>query len=233
MAVFRDKSTILKSTHSYKKDEEIYGQGTAATYCYQVVNGAICISITLTNGRRQIGAFYFPGDVFGLEPSLRYRWSANAIVEATTVRRVKRKALLRKAESKLLFARAVRSIAERDLLHAEDHRILLGQFTATERLAAFFLQMNNRIGVNGQIDLPMSRSDVGDYLGLTVETAAREITKLSDQGILKRDDGPPRHNPGLTLLRPQSLRAMLPPLFALDLSPVSEDVIQTVFSSKT
>lgn len=233
MAVFRDKSTILKSTHSYKKDEEIYGQGTAATYCNQVVNGAICISITLTNGRRQIGAFYFPGDVFGLEPSIRYRWSANAIVEATTVRRVKRKALLRKAESRLSFARAVRSIAERDLLHAEDHCILLGQLTATERMAAFFLQMNNRIGVNGQIELPMSRTDIADYLGLTLETVSREISKLSDEGVLRRANGNPRWMRTLTLLRPEGLRAMLPPLSALDLSPVSEDVIQTIFSSKT
>jgi hypothetical protein len=118
-------------------------------------------------------------------------------------------------------------------LHADEQRILLGKLTATERMAAFFLQMNNRIGVNGGIELPMSRSDVGDYLGLTVETAAREITKLSDQGILTRNVGHPRYTHGLTLLRPQSLRAMLPPLSALDLSPISADVIQAIFSSKT
>jgi CRP-like cAMP-binding protein len=53
-------------------------------------------------------------------------------------------------------------------LHAEDHRILPGQLTARERVAAFLLHMNNRIGVNGEIELPMSRTDVGDYLGLTV-----------------------------------------------------------------
>lgn len=223
----------MKSTYSYKKGEEIYGQGTAATYGYQVVNGAICVSITLTNGRRQIGAFYFPGDVFGLEPSLRHRWSANAIVKATAVRRVKRKALLRKAESRLSFARSVRSIAERDLLHAEDHRILLGQLTARERVAAFLLQMNNRIGVSGEIQLPMSRADVGDYLGLAIETVSREISKLSDEGVLRRTTGNPRWMRAVTLLRPESLRAMLPPLSALDLSPVSEDVIQTIFSSKT
>ena len=203
----------MKSTYSYKKGEEIYGEGTAATYCYQVVNGAICVSIKLTNGRRQIGAFYFPGDIFGLEPSLRYRWSANAIVKATTVRRVKRKALLRKAETNSSFARGVRSIAERDLLHAEDHRILLGRLTARERVAAFFLQMNNRIGVNGEIELPMSRTDIGDYLGLTIETVSREISKLSDEGVLRRPAGNPRWVRGVTLLRPESLRAMLPTLY--------------------
>ena len=223
----------MKSTYSYKKGEEIYGRGTVATYCYQVVNGAIYISITLTNGRRQIGAFYFPGDVFGLEPTFRHRWSANAIVKATAVRRVKRKALLRKAESRLSFARGVRSIAERDLLHAEDHSILLGQLTARERVAAFLLQMNNRIGVSGEIELPMSQADVGDYLGLAIETVSREISKLSDEGVLRRTTGNPRWMRAVTLLRPESLRAVLPPLSALDLSPVSEDLIQTIFSSKT
>ena len=222
----------MKSTYSYKKGEEIYGQGKAATYCYQVVNGAICISSRLTNGRRQIGAFYFPRDVFGLDPSMRYRWSANAIVEATTVRGVKRKALLRKAELNLSFARSVRSIAERDLLHAEDHRILLGQLTARERVAAFLIQMNNRIGVDGEIELPMSRTDIGDYLGLKLETVSREISKLSDQGVLRRLDGIPRAR-GLTLRRPESLRAMLPPLSALDLSPIREEFIQTIFFSET
>ena len=218
---------MLKSIYSYEKDDRIYGQGKAATYCYQVVNGAIRISSKLTNGRRQIGAFYFPGDVFGLDPSMCYRWSAEAIVEATAVRRVKRKALLRKA------ARGVRSIAERDLLHAEDHRILLGQLTATERVAAFLLQMNNRIGVNGDIELNMRAEDVADYLGLTLETVSRENTKLSKMGILKRHNRSSRSTRVLTLLRPESLRSMLPPLFALDLSPIRKNVIQTIFSSKT
>jgi len=224
---------MLKSIYSYEKDDRIYGQGKAATYCYQVVNGAICISCKLTNGRRQIGAFYFPGDVFGVDPSMRRRWSAEAIVEATTIRRIEREVLLRKAESNLSFARGVRSITERDLLHAEDHRILLGQLTATERVAAFLLQMNNRIGVNGDIELNMRAEDVADYLGLTLETVSRENTKLSKMGILKRHNRSSRSTRVLTLLRPESLRSMLPPLFALDLSPIRKNVIQSIFSSKT
>jgi CRP/FNR family nitrogen fixation transcriptional regulator len=227
--LFHDKRAIVKSTYSYHKDEEVYGQGTAATYIYQVINGAIRISSKLTNGRRQIGAFYFSGDIFGLESGIRHRWSAEAIAQATTVRRVKRKALLRKARSNLSLARSVGSITERDLLHAEDHRILLGQLTATERIAAFLLQINDRIGVNGEIELPMSRGDVGDYLGLTLETVSREVSKLSGMGILRRIDGHSRWTRGLSLRRPERLRAMLPPFSALALSPVSERVVQTIF----
>jgi CRP-like cAMP-binding protein len=88
----------LKSTYSYAKDQEIYRYGQAATFCYHVINGAVRIMRKLTNGRRQVGAFYFAGDIFGFEPSSKHRWSAEAIVEATTVRRLLgRKALLEKA----------------------------------------------------------------------------------------------------------------------------------------
>jgi CRP/FNR family transcriptional regulator, nitrogen fixation regulation protein len=81
--------TILKSTVSYVEDEPVYRQGKAATYLCQVISGAIRVSSQLADGRRQIGAFYFPGDIFGLEPSTCYRWSAEAIVTTTTVRRVR------------------------------------------------------------------------------------------------------------------------------------------------
>jgi CRP/FNR family transcriptional regulator, nitrogen fixation regulation protein len=224
----------LKSTYSYAKEEEIYRYGQAATFCYQVINGAVRITRKLTNGRRQVGAFYFAGDIFGFEPSSKRRWSAEAIVEATTVRRLLgRKALLEKAQSNLSFARSVWSITERDLRHADDHRILLGKLTATERMAAFFLQMNDRIGVDGKFDVPMVRTDIADYLGLTVETVSRVISGLSAARVIKRPDGHLRWSRGLALLRPERLRAMLPPLSALDLSPISEDVIGKKAFSKT
>ena len=229
----RGKSTILKSTYYYAKDEEIYRYGEAATFCYQVINGAVRITRKLSDGRRQVGAFYFAGDIFGFESCSKYCWSGEAIVEATTVRRLRRKALLRKAQSNLSFARIVWSITERDLRHADDHRILLGQLTATERMAAFFLQMNDRVGVDGKFDLPMVRPDIADYLGLTVETVSRVISGLSDARVIKRPAGHGRWVRGLTLLRPKSLRAMLPPSSTLDLSPISEDIIGKAFSSKT
>ena len=93
--------------------------------------------------------------------------------------------------------------------------------------------MNNRIRVNGEIDLLMSGRDIGDYLGLELETVSREISKLSDEGILRRSNGSSRWQRGLTLSRPESLRAKLPRSITLDLLPVSEDVIQAIFSSKS
>jgi CRP/FNR family nitrogen fixation transcriptional regulator len=116
----------------------------------------------------------------------------------------------------------------RDLLRAEDHSVVLG-LLAPERVAAFLLEMNSRLGVDGEITLPMSRSDIADYLGLTIETVAREISKFSDEGLLRRN-GPGRTR-RLSVRRPERLLAMLPRLSALDLPPIGDPVIQKMFSS--
>jgi CRP/FNR family transcriptional regulator, nitrogen fixation regulation protein len=219
----------LKNSHSYQKNEKIYAQGEAATYIYQVGNGAVRIFSMLKNGQRMIGSFYFPGDVFGLEREPRYRWSAEAVVNATTVHRVKQKAFVREAQLNLSLARSLWNFTASELLRAEDHSVVLG-LAATERMAAFLLEMNNRIGVNGELELPMKGVDIGDYLAITVETVAREISKFEDQGVM-RHNGTHRLVRRFKLHRPERLRAMLPPLSALDLPPIRERVIETIFSN--
>jgi CRP/FNR family transcriptional regulator, nitrogen fixation regulation protein len=218
----------LKNSHSYQKNEKVYGQGETATYICQVVSGVIRIFSKHSNGNRQIGSFCFPGDVFGLEPGPRHRWSAEAVVEATTVRLVRRKTIVRKAQSNLSLAIGLWNLTARDLLRADDHRAMLG-LAATDRMVAFFLGMNSRIGVNGEIDLPMKGTDIADYVGLSQETVARVISKLADKGVL-RGSGSTRWGRRLNLHRPERLRAKLPPLLALDLPPISDRLIQAIFS---
>jgi CRP-like cAMP-binding protein len=77
---------------SYDGKEEIYGESDPAEYVYQVIRGAVRTYKLLNDGRRQIGAFHLPGDVFGLESGVEHRLTAEAIIE-TTVRVVKRRAL--------------------------------------------------------------------------------------------------------------------------------------------
>jgi CRP-like cAMP-binding protein len=141
---------------------------------------------------------------------------------------VKHKAFVRKAQSNLSFARSLWNITARDLMRAEDHSIILG-LLASERMAAFLLEMNIRLGVDGEITLPMVRSDIADYLGLTIETVVREISKFSDEGLLRRNG--PGWTRRLSVRRPERLFAMLPRLSALDLPPISDPVIQKMFSS--
>ena len=220
----------MKNTHSYQINEKIYEQGEAATYIYQVVSGAVRIFNKLNNGSRQIGSFCFPGDIFGLEPATRHRRSAEAVVEATTLRRVKRKAIVQKAQSNLPLARILWNLTARKLLHAEDRRVILG-LAAAERVPAFILEMNSRIGADGELDLPMKGPDIRDYIDVSEETISREISKLVGKGVLRRNESS-RLIRRLKLNRPERLRAMLPPLPALDLTPISGEVARAIFYPK-
>ena len=71
-----------------------------------------------------------------------------------------------------------------ELRHAEDHMLLLGRKNAMERVASFLLEMDRRLANTGMVALPMCRRDIGDYLGLTLETVSRALSILHDKGIL-------------------------------------------------
>ena len=106
-----------------------------------------------------------------------------AIID-TTVRLVKRSSLERAAGVDVQVARRLWTMTAGELKHAEDHMLLLGRKTAMERVATFLLEMDRRLAVTGMMALPMCRRDIGDYLGLTLETVSRALSQLSDQGIL-------------------------------------------------
>ena len=176
-------SGVIATEFSYRKDEEIYGEGEPAEYVYQVICGAVRTYKLLNDGRRQIGAFHLPDDVFGLDPGSAHRLTAEAITD-TTVRLVKRRSLETAAGSNVQVAHNLWTMTAGDLRHAEDHMLLLGRKTAIERVATFLLEMDRRLAKAGMMALPMCRRDIGDYLGLTLETVSRTLSQLSDQGIL-------------------------------------------------
>jgi CRP/FNR family transcriptional regulator, nitrogen fixation regulation protein len=174
---------LIATEFTYRKDEEIYGEDEPAEYVYQVIRGAVRTYKLLSDGRRQIGAFHLPGDVFGLESGANHRLAAEAILD-TTLRLVKRKSLEQSAQSDVRVARDLWSITSGELRHAENHMLLLGRKTAMERVATFLLEMDRRIAKTGMIALPMCRRDIGDYLGLTLETVSRALSELQQQGVL-------------------------------------------------
>jgi CRP/FNR family transcriptional regulator, nitrogen fixation regulation protein len=174
---------ILASEFSYKKDEEIYGEDEPAEYVYQVISGAVRTYKLLADGRRQIGAFHLSADVFGLESGSTHRLAAEAIID-TTVRLVKRSSLEKAAGIDVQVARKLWTMTAGELRHAEDHMLLLGRKTAMERVATFLLEMDRRLAVAGMMALPMCRRDIGDYLGLTLETVSRALSQLHAEGIL-------------------------------------------------
>ncbi len=181
--VIAARSGVIATEFSYRKDEEIYGEGETCEYVYQVVRGAVRTYKLLSDGRRQIGAFHLAGDVFGLDSGSVHRLTAEAIVD-TTVRLVKRRNLETAAASNVEVAHNLWTMTASDLRHAEDHMLLLGRKTAMERVATFLLEMDRRLAKTGMMALPMCRRDIGDYLGLTLETVSRALSQLGDQGIL-------------------------------------------------
>jgi CRP/FNR family transcriptional regulator, nitrogen fixation regulation protein len=174
---------VVASEFTYKKDEEVFGEDEPAEYVYEVLSGAVRTYKLLSAVRRQISAFHLPGDVFGLEAGLSHRLAAEAIVD-TTVRLVKRSSLEKAAGTDVRVARKLWAITARELTHAEDHMLRLGRKSAMEKVAAFLLEMDRRLPATGLIGLPMCRRDIGDYLGLTLETVSRSLSQLQAKGIL-------------------------------------------------
>jgi len=174
---------ISLNEFTYKKGSEIYGEKEPADYVYQVKAGAVRSYKLLSDGRRQIGAFHLAGDIFGLENGSEHRFTAEAIVD-TTVRLVRRQSLELVAEGDAMVARNLLSMTANNLQHAEDHMLLLGRKTSLERVAAFLIEMDKRLMAAGVIALPMSRRDIADYLGLTLETVSRALSRLHELGVL-------------------------------------------------
>src|SRR5215470_5568410 len=177
------RARALLSEFKYARGAEIYGESEPADYIYQVVDGAVRSYKLLSDGRRQIGSFHLAGDIFGLENSTQHRFTAEAIVE-TTVRLIKRCSLEHVAETDVVVALDLLNMTTNNLQHAEEHMLLLGRKTSLERVAAFLLEMDRRLTAAGIIALPMSRRDIADYLGLTLETVSRALSCLHAKGIL-------------------------------------------------
>jgi CRP/FNR family nitrogen fixation transcriptional regulator len=172
------------SDFKYAKRAEIFGEAEPAEYIYQVIEGAVRTYKLLPDGRRQIGAFHLPGDIFGLENGETHRSTAEAVV-TTTVRLVKRTSLDAVAQNDPAIFRIILGMTTSNLTHVENHMLLLGRKTALERVAAFLLEMHLRSTTVNVLNLPMSRRDIADYLGLTFETVSRVISDLQRKNILK------------------------------------------------
>ena len=159
-----------------EKHAEVYWEDGPADYVYQVVSGAVRNYTLLSDGRCQITAFYLPGVVFGYDDEENRQTSADAIVD-TNVRTVKRRLLETAAANDIAVSHYLLHLATANLKHARDQIILLGRKTATERVAAFLLEMDCRLNGVEMMPLPMCRRDIGDYLGLSLETVSRALSQ--------------------------------------------------------
>jgi len=169
---------MIGAVMPFARNTEIYGESDRVEYLYRVIKGSVRTCKVFRNGRRQIAAFYLPGDVFGFEAGDRHTLSAEAIVNCQLL-------VLRRAAIAALAARE-RSVGDQlwAMTVAELHRardqVMLVVKSAQERVAGFLLEMSERSHESDQVTLPMSRQDIADYLGLTIETVSRALTQFKD-----------------------------------------------------
>lgn len=186
-ALFACAPEVLGTSFSYGRDEEIYGEGEETDFVYKVVSGAVRTYKIMRDGRRQIGGFHLPGDYFGFELGDHHLLTAEATTDCKVLL-FKRSQIEVLATHNIGAARELWLMTADHLRHAEDHMLLLGRKTATERLAAFLLEMDARLGHTGNVELPMSRRDIADYLGLTLETVSRGFSQFQASGIVQLID---------------------------------------------
>jgi CRP-like cAMP-binding protein len=148
-----------------------------------VISGTVRTYKILADGRRQIGAFYLPGEVFGLETRDEHAFSAEATVDAKVLV-VRRSAIFTLAESDHDIARELWKLTARELQRVQDRMLLLVK-TAQERVVGFLLEMADRGYSANEVKLPMSRQDIADYLGLTIETISRTLTQLTTTAAIE------------------------------------------------
>lgn len=174
---------LMGAPMSFARNAEIYGDNEPADYLYKVISGAVRLYKVLTDGRRQISAFYLPGDIFGLEVGDEHMFSAEAVSDAKILV-VKRSAVVALAGRDNDVARQLWTLTSRELHRLQDHIMLLVK-TAQERVAGFLLEMADRTRAGNAVDLPMSRQDIADYLGLTIETVSRALTQLENAAAIE------------------------------------------------
>jgi CRP/FNR family nitrogen fixation transcriptional regulator len=177
-------ATSVGLVHSYTKDQEVFAEGDRAAFVYKVLSGVVRTSKLLSDGRRQIDAFHLAGDIFGLEAGEEYRFCAESVGECVVIA-YRRSNLGVLTGSDAQLAQEMTMGMMRSLIRAQNHMLLLGRKSALEKIATFLLDMAQRTAGSKALDLPMSRMDIADHLGLTIETVSRSFTQLERQGVIE------------------------------------------------
>ncbi len=171
--------------------ETFLNEGEAATHFFNVVDGAVKVFKLMPDGRRQITGFLFAGDLLGLAFNDTYTYSAEAITPVKLCR-FPRRQLERLLDAFPKMERRLLAMASNELAAAQEQMMLLGRKTAHERIASFLLSLarrEERHGGGESVMLPMTRTDIADYLGLTTETASRVFTSLKKRGYIELEAG--------------------------------------------
>lgn len=166
--------------------EHLFHEGDDEKQIYRVECGLIRLYKLLNDGRRQIIAFRYPGDVLGSEARGERDYSAEAVTDVT-LRSFSRQAAKR---DELVFNREMIGLLTQELASMRAQVAVLNRRSAIEKLSAFVLDIHRRQEAQSgkTLRLEMSRADIADFLGLTIETVSRNFTKLRQRRIIDLPD---------------------------------------------
>jgi len=179
----------LGTVACYARNQTIFSEGDDADYSYKVVSGAVRLSKMMSDGRRQIAEFALPGDYFGINWLEEHAMTAEALNEVNLVCYARGRLERLGDENRAVRAELFANLPH-ELWAAQNHLVILGRQSALERTASFLVQLIDRrqVAKNDTLDIPMTRQDIADYLGLTIETVCRMLTKLKHAGIIAIPD---------------------------------------------
>lgn len=173
---------LLGTLVPFKAESAFFGEDDAAQYVYRLVSGIARGYHITSEGRRQIVAFYVPGDIFGIEYGERHKLHVDALTDGR-VQMIKRAVLASIAQADPCASEQLRANMAREL-HRDHGHILRLSTSAKERVASFLIEMSERLSTNGTVQLPMSRQEIAEYLGLTIETVSRSLSQLKAAAII-------------------------------------------------
>lgn len=187
----KDAFANLGNLIAFEAKQSLFWEGDAAEYIYKVMRGVICLYKLLPDGRRQVARFCCAGDLLGLGQRATFQYTADTVTPVTLLR-IRRADLEVELESNTCLRNELLAAVSDELRAAQDQLVLLGRKSAIERVASFIEAMAEqtlrRGGDARTVDLPMTRVDIADYLGLTHETVCRAFSQLKAQRILDIHD---------------------------------------------
>jgi CRP/FNR family transcriptional regulator len=183
-----EQSLAHASLRRVEAKEFLFAEGDPTTHLFRVETGAISLYKVLADGRRQVVGFAYPGDLIGLGAQGEHVMNAQAI-KPTRLRCLPVATLHQSAAKDPTLGFKLYEALARELAATRDLLLTTGQRSATERVVGFLLALSRRNVRNGQdpavFELPMTRTDIGDFLGLTIETVSRTFTKLKTLGLIE------------------------------------------------
>lgn len=176
----RHSAGVLKQ---YDHDQEIYSEGEEAHYYYKVVSGVVRMCKYFSDGHRQIDIFYGPEEIFGLEPLNNYCLTAEAASDCRIVAYRRTYSEFSQIEDAELFDE-VATFAMDSIGRARNHAFILGRSKATEKVSHFLVELVRKSHAGNTLQLNISRQDIADYLGLTIETVSRTLSQFAAKKLI-------------------------------------------------